>query len=245
MANLKLNQVIALTKGAKSTAESSLTQVYQRVQKSDLLTGISRTYQPRDDQGETLPPEGTKLQIQVEELLDEAMGPMARYLDLLATVDAGNQIARADVVVDGTVILANVAVTTLLSLEKKMVDFGTVVSKMPVVDPSEDWDWDEASGSLRTPANKKVRTKKIPRNHEKAPATDKHQAQVDVYFEDVVVGDWTTIRYSGALTEVRRRELVEKVGKLAAAIKVAREQANMTEVPDVKIGNAVFTYLGW
>jgi hypothetical protein len=66
VANLKLNQVIALTKGAKSNGEAALTQAYHAIQKAALLAGITKTYKPRDDDGETLPSEGVKLQLRVE-----------------------------------------------------------------------------------------------------------------------------------------------------------------------------------
>lgn len=243
--NLKLNQVIALAKGAKSNGESALSQAYHQIQRTAQMVGITRGYKPRDDDGETLPSEGTKLQVRVEKVLDSVIGPQARMLDLVATMDAGNQIARADVVVDDTVVLAQVPVTTLLTLEKQLVNYATFVSKLPVLDPSEEWAWSDASESYQTPPSSKTRSKKVPRNHVKAAATDKHPAQVEVYFEDVVVGDWTTVNFSGAITETRRRELMEKVAQLQAAVKVAREQANMTEVPDVKIGADVFAFLGW
>jgi hypothetical protein len=166
-------------------------------------------------------------------------------LDLTATMDAGNQAARADVVVDGAVVLTAVPVTTLLTLEKKLVDYVTLVGKLPVLDPSETWTYSDNSESFQTTPSAKTRSKKVPRNHVKAAATDKHPAQVEVYYEDVVVGDWTTIQFSGAIPEARRRELVEKATKLQAAVKVAREQANMTDTPDVKIGDAIFAALGW
>jgi hypothetical protein len=245
MANLKLNQVIALAKGAKSTGEGALTLAYHQIQKTPLLAGISKTYAPRDDDGEQLPSEGTKLQVRVEEVLEGVTEPLTRLLDLTATLDAGNQMATANVVVDGQTILTDVPVTTLLTLEKKLVDFNTFISKLPVLDASETWQWDPAIEAYRTEASQKTRTKKIPRNHEKAPATDKHPAQVEVYYEDKVVGDWSTTLFSGAVTETRRRELVAKVAKLQAAVKVAREQANMTEVADVKIGAAIFEFLDW
>lgn len=69
-----------------------------------------------------------------------------------------------------------------------------------------------------------VRTKKVPRNHVKAEATDKHPAQVDVYYEDVPVGYWTTVKFSGALPARRVNELLDRVEKLQQAVKFAREE---------------------
>lgn len=242
---LRLNQVIALHKGAKGPGEAALTVAYHQVQATTSLTGIMKTYQPRDEEGEKLPSEGVKLQARVEETLDLVRNPLGRLLDLTATLDAGNQLARANVEIDGVAVLRDVPVTTLLALEKKLVDLTTFVKKLPILDPAEEWEYDENVEGYRTRASSTVRTKKVPRNHVKAEATDKHPAQVDVYYEDTVVGDWTTVRFSGAISAARKRELVGKVEALSAAVKVAREEANTTEVSDVKIADAIFGFLGW
>jgi hypothetical protein len=88
-----------------------------------------------------------------------------------------------------------------------------------------------------------IKTKKIPRNHVKAEATDKHPAQVEVYYEDVVVGTWRTIKFSGALPASRVNELLNRVEKLQEAVKFAREEANNMEVTEQKVGAKVFQYL--
>jgi hypothetical protein len=88
-----------------------------------------------------------------------------------------------------------------------------------------------------------IKTKKIPRNHVKAEATEKHPAQVEVYYEDVVVGTWRTIKFSGALPASRVNELLNRVEKLQEAVKFAREEANNLEVTEPKVGAKVFQYL--
>ncbi len=64
-----------------------------------------------------------------------------------------------------------------------------------------------------------------------------------MYFEDVLVGYWTTVKYSGALPQARINELKSRVVKLSEAVKVAREEANAVTVTDQKIGDRVFDYL--
>jgi hypothetical protein len=177
--------------------------------------------------------------------MTDAVDPLARLLDLVATVDFGNQLATANVTVDGVNILESVPVSTLLFLEKKLIDFATFVSKLPVLDPSETWENGDDAVSFKSVPSTKTRTKKIPRNHVKAPATDKHPAQVELYYEDVVVGDWTTINYSGAVTQQRQRELASRVAKLQRAVKLAREEANNTVVVDQSIGMEILSFLGW
>ncbi|WP_443608529.1 DUF7873 family protein [Actinomadura violacea] len=66
---------------------------------------------------------------------------------------------------------------------------------------------------------------------------------METYTEDVIVGTWTRTAFSGALPARRVNELRERVAKLQAAIKFAREEANGAEVTDRKVGEAVFGYL--
>lgn len=241
----KLNEILAVEKTAKTEGEKALTNAYQTVQKDALLAGISRTYQPRDEEGDTLPSEGTLVQTNVESVLDSVAKGMSRLFDVTLTKDVGNTSALADVVVDGQTILASAPVTYLLFLEKKLVDLRTFVSKLPILDPAVRWHNDptQEDGVWTSDAATTTRTKKIPRNHVLAEATDKHPAQVQMYHEDVIVGDWTTTRFSGALQASRRSELLERVDKLADAVKVARERANSSEISNLNVGETIFGYL--
>ncbi|QXJ25661.1 hypothetical protein AGRA3207_007182 [Actinomadura graeca] len=239
----KLNQIIAVEKGAKSRAQRELTDIHHRVQKMPLLTGISRTYQPLDDEGEVLPPESTRVQVKAEEMLAEAARALTRLFDVVATKDWANCDARADVVVDGRTILAQVPVSYLLFLEKQLTDLHTFVDKLPVLDAAESWTFDESADVWRTEPVKTTRTKKIPRAHVLYEATTEHPAQVETYTEDVIVGTWTKTAFSGSLPARRVNELRERVAKLQSAVKFAREEANGIEVTDRKVGEAVFAYL--
>jgi hypothetical protein len=239
----KLNQIIAVSKGVKSQTLRTLTDGHRDVQKPALLSGISRTYQPKDDEGERLPPESTKVQLTANGVISEVTDALVRLFDVVATQDYANCAAKADVVVDGRVIAAGVPVTYLLFLEKQLTDLHTFVDKLPVLDPSENWTWSEAAGHYAADPVQTTRTKKVPRNHVKAEATEKHPAQVEMYTEDVIVGTWTTIKFSGALPAAKIREMRERVTKLAQAVKFARETANAEDVTDVTIGDAVLSYV--
>ena len=62
-------------------------------------------------------------------------------------------------------------------------------------------------------------------------------------WEDVVVGDWTTVPNSGALPAATVFALAERVEKLIDGIRFARERANATEVVDVQAGDPILGYL--
>jgi len=239
----RLNQIIAVEKGVKSRSYADLTEAHHTLQKSALLAGIARTYQPRDDDGEQYPPESTRVQVRADDVLRGTAATLTRLFDVTATKDWANCQAKADVVVDGQTVLTGVPATYLLFLEKQLTDLHTFIAKLPVLDAAETWARDEAADCWATEPVQTTRTRKIPRNHVKAEATDKHPAQVEVYYEDVVVGNWRTVKFSGAMPASRIKSLLERVDKLARAVKFAREEANSLEITDQHLGERVFGYL--
>ncbi len=239
----KLNQIIAVEKGVKSRSYQDLTEAHHALQKQTLLSGIARTYRPRDEEGEQLPPESTKVQTKAQDIIRQTVDVLTKLFDVTATKDWANCKAKANVVVDGQTLLTDVPATYLLFLEKQLTDLHTFVKKLPVLDASETWTFDASADCWATEPVQTLRTKKVPRNHVKAEATEKHPAQVEVYYEDVTVGFWRTIKYSGALPAQRVNELLTRVEKLQQAVKFAREEANSLEVEDIKVGDTVFKYL--
>lgn len=239
----KLNQIIAVEKGVKSTVSREVTDSYHQLQKATLLTGISRTYTPRDDEGDKLPAEYTKVQVNAMDVVRQSAARLTELFDITATKDCTNQVAVADVVVDGKTLVSKVPVTYLLFLEKQLTDLHTLIKKLPLLDGSEDWHMDEAQGCYATEPVQTTRTKKIPRNHVKAEATEKHPAQVEVFYEDVIVGNWRTVKLSGAVPAPTVAVLLGRVEKLQAAVKFAREEANETTAVEKKVGDAIFQYL--
>jgi hypothetical protein len=240
----KLHQILALEKGAKSSTESAVTLGYHEIQRTALFQGLTRVYTPRDSEdGDRLPTERKRVQLSVEKVLQQAAAAWTTQSDVVATKDATNQVARADVIVDGRALLEAVPVTTLLYLEKMLLNVRTLIVKAPVLDPETTWSHDPATSLWRSEVEETVRTKKIPKAFVKAPATDKHAAQVDVFTEDIIVGNWAKTLFSGALPADRKTELLRRVEELASAVKVAREYANQAVVVDRKIGQAIFDHL--
>ena len=239
----RLSQVIAVEKGVKSDAQRHFTDLHHLVQRPVPLAGIARVYQPKDDDGDQLPPESTQVQVRADDVLGQVNEILTRLFDVVATKDLTNCFAKAAVVVNGETILRDVPATTLLFLEKQLADLHTFVTKLPVLDPAEKWMFDPARNCHATEAAKTTRTKKVPRNHVLSEATEHHPAQVTVFNEDIIVGTWTTVKLSGALPASRVTELANRVTALREAVKHAREEANYTEVRDSKIGKQIFDHL--
>lgn len=240
---IKLNQIIAVTNGKKTQSEKNLTEIYHRLQKPELFNGLSRRYTPLDEDGETLPSEEKVPQYNVKDAIASAKSTLTELINVVATQDVANTQAKADIVVDDTVVLQNVPVTHLLFLEKQLVDIQTFVSKLPTLDPSERWTYDNNVDCFVASPTKSNRNIKKFRNHVKVEATDKHPAQVDVYTEDVKVGSWETTKFSTCVDAKRKNELLSKVKQLIEAVKFAREAANSMEVSKVNYADNILNFV--
>ena len=240
----KLHQIVALVKSKKAQAESGLTKLYHLLQKTDLLGGIARTYRPiNDEDTDKLPSESKRVQLRIPEAIAQARDVLGPMIDLVAIQDVANTEAFADIAIDGTVIVAHVPATHLLFLEHRLEDLTTFVSKLPTLDPSEAWHVDDQEGCYATEPSETVRTKKTPRNNVKAVATKEHPAQVETWMEDVPVGRWMTTKFSGAIPEADRRQIVVRIRKMQDAVKTARCEANCIEVKDVSVAKNFLGYI--
>lgn len=239
----KLNQIVAVEKGLKGRTSAAVTRIYHDLQKPPLFAGLSRTYKPVDDDGERFPPESTLVQHGVEESLTEVGGILAKLFDVVATKEVGNMVASAAVVVDGQIVVPDMPVPFLLFLEKQLNDMRTIISKVPVLDPSEVWQEDVSVGGHRTVPAETTRTRKVPKVLVKYDATDKHPAQTEVYTVDEIVGRWETTKFSGAISQARKDQLLARIDTFQDAVKKAREEANAFDVQQMSVGEAVFAYL--
>lgn len=239
-----LGQLLAIDKGRTKDAKDAITRAYHTIQRGEAFNGLERVYRPKDDEGEQLPPESKHVQATVPEVVETATEAFEKLLNVTFEKDVTNCYAKADVRVGGDTLIADAPVSYLLFLEKQLTDMHTFVSKLPTLDPAERWQ-DQGDGKHRSEAVETHRTKKVPRSFVLYEATDKHAAQVQAYQEDIVVGYWSTTKFSGAISEADRRRLLRRIKEVHEAARVAREQANRHEVdPTIEhAGNAVVEYI--
>lgn len=241
----KLNQIIAIEKGIKSRVYGEITTLDKAIQKPDLFNGMVRRYLPKDDADEEkLPGETKRVQFVVTDVLRSVARMSTEWYDVTARKDWSNSAARADIVVDGAVIVEAVPVTYLLFLEKQLTDVRTFVDRLPVLDEAEAWTKDPNSGLYKTDPTQTHRTKKVQRSLVLIQPTVEHPGQAQLVTEDVIAGFWELIKHSGAMPKPDKIALLERVEKLLQATKQAREAANaIDELPAPKVGDAIFTYL--
>lgn len=182
----------------------------------------------------------------VMEKLEYSAGHIARYLDAVLQKETTNQIAKADLIVDGKKIAADVPATFLLGLENKLKYIRAMYENAPTLAPGIKWELDPTQGKgvykMSNP-EEKFRTKKVFKNHVIAEATKEHPAQVQTYSEDERIARVITNKWCGMITPAAKSELLGRFDELLRAVKKARQVANSAEVVNAKIGREILNYI--
>lgn len=246
----KLCETIAVLKGVKSRVYAALTRQDKLCQKPGLFNGLSKTYEPLNEEDPDKPDgETTLVQQRTDEMISGMMQQLAELFDKTAALEYGNCKAAADITVKGETLATGVPPTYLLFLEKQLNDLYTAVGRMPVLSPEHTWTWDGNKNCWVSEVVKKVRTKKTPkvvytatvRKTEKdGSVTEQQQGQV--IQEDLPVGYWHTTHFSTALPEEKRQKFCARIMELQDAVKAARERANSEQAYDQPVGMGL---LGW
>jgi hypothetical protein len=240
---MKLHELVAIEKSVKTRTYTALTELDKKAQKPEPYNGHAKKFHKKDEDGEDFPPESKKVTIKSVDVLRQIAEQNTEAFDTEATKDVANRSAVADLVVEGMILVKDAPVSLLLYLEKQLTDVRTMVDRMPVIDETEDWTLDTATGLFRTEASRTHRTKKVQRAIVKYHATEQHPAQTEMITEDVIIGWWETVKMSGALPGPHKTAILGRVDRLLKGVKQARERANGIDISQVNIGDAIFGYL--
>jgi hypothetical protein len=248
-----LGVILGLLDGAKKQANAAVTALHRQSSDRARFDGLTREYRPDavadGAQLETLPGEHKLVELTAERQVRDLAGALHRRLDLQLTMDTADTTAFGDVrVPDGSggerVLIAHVPATTLLVMTKILEDVRTFIRNLPVQDPAKEWHADpNADGVYVTDVTETVRNKKTPKVLLKAAATERHQADTEVYWIDERAGVWQRVERTGALPPNRYGALLERVELLLNAVRTAREEANQVVAPDRRMGYDLFSYL--
>jgi hypothetical protein len=246
-----LAQVIAAEAAARALANKDLGALDKAAQKPDQFNGFNETYGPFSETPQEAesgikrqPPRGNNVQLVAQGMLEEWLAQMTPAVDLALAKDGANCNARADVTVEGEILMRDVPATHLLHMEKVLSDLATFIGHLPVQDPREVWspqpDGTRATGETFTVRDE---VKKVALSLH--PGNDKHPPQTAIIEETTPVGRWTKVKYTGALAPERKRELTRRVNALRAAFREALHEANRLAVPDERVseGAAIARYI--
>lgn len=240
---LRLSAHLAIDSRRRKQAHETITELHRQTQLPAVMTGIIKTYVSATEEGQTYPSESKRVQLRARDAIEQLSEALAGLINTTGTKDYTNSIARADVVVDGKVLIKEAPPPFLLFLEKELRDLRTFIEKILELDPAQEWTYDAANGVYRTPATMTQKTAKIQDTVVVVQATDKFPAQVKDVTKDVVVGQWATTHLSAGLPRSEKEAILRRITRLEEAVKTAREQANLTEVVTVEVGQDVVQYL--
>lgn len=238
----KLHELLAIEPELKAEAQRVISRAKSTfTEGKGRFTGRVHTYQPLAEGGEREPEEITELATSVEAELVGLEVAYGAWIDAAMQKEVTNQGTMADLAIGAEV--EDLPATALLNLESKLAELRAVYQFIPTNDPAVSWDVDEQLGCFVSQPRTVFRSKKVPRSHILYEATVEHPAQVEMYHEDIRVGQFTTIVHSGALTPRDKQERLKRISELIRTVKQARMRANCAEVVDVHIAKKIFDYI--
>lgn len=246
----KLHEVLAVEGDKEGIAKKIVNEtgnVFRN--KHNLFLGGTKTLkmdQAGHESAEAAAAEVNEVVTTVNERLAYTRGAVEQWFDVVLTKEITNQSAKADLVVDGQVIVADAPATFLLGLEAKLKALRAVYDEIPTLAPGIIWEKDEVAGrGIYRSKNPDVRAKtaKVPQFKVLYDATDKHPAQIERWNEEVVVGKFVTTAQSAMMPASQKAELLARMDKLIQATKQARMRANNVDIVDSKVGENLFNYI--
>jgi hypothetical protein len=186
------------------------------------------------------------VQITAAELIARVSESLTKMFDVKFQREQGNTDARADVTVDGTVLITGTPVGYLMFLEAQLGEIVKLIDAIPTLNPADEWT-DTApglsDGVWQSAARKTAVPKRVPQVQVLYDATKEHPAQVRPYETEVTVGWWTTTKYSGQMDPKRQQEMRARAIKVQEAVRKAREQANRLEVTPASASRPLLAYI--
>jgi hypothetical protein len=245
---LTLSAVVGKLKQAREASNRAGVALHNGL-KDTHVTGLNRTFEADNDEKRLLnrnAEEYKAVALKVREQLAEDAAITAKALDWALTQDVANCTAKADVILNGEVLLAQVPVSHLLNLKSVFSEYKAVIlTKLPILDPTKTWTWNEQEQVWESKPEKGGAFVKQSKALVLHLGTDKHppQAVPDPNPLETHIGEWTNIVLSGAIPEKEKRQYLARADELIAALKEAIAVANHTPAQKQAEGEKIFRYL--
>ena len=251
----KLHELLAVEADQKGRAENIMNETRKVFkEKPNLFNGFVRTFKPFTDDGIDYPQDHLKLTSTVDEKLAYACATIVKYYDVLLQKETTNQVALADLVVNGEVIATSLPATFLLGMESRLKKLRDVYVQIPTLAVGTEWKSDESKGAgvyttvnpeetlkaVKTIKSKVLYPAQFPKEGEGGQSIP---AVIDKWDESENVGKYSKTYWSGMVTSARKSQLLDRIDTLLQAVKKARQRANNTEVVNVTVGKKLMDFI--
>jgi hypothetical protein len=250
MANPKLHEVLAVESDLAAAAEKiSEETVTTFTKKEDHFQGFHKRLEMFSEtrKQEEAGAENSKAVVDtVPSKLAWTATALRKYWDAVAQKETTNQTARADITIDGVVLVQDAPATFLLGMETRLKKFRAVLEAAPTQAPGIRWVPDPSVGKdifvSETPQTAK-REEKDFTFRVLYEATDKHPAQIEKWERNVAVGTYYTRHWTSTLSPAAKADLLSRCDTLIRAVKKARMRANEAAVVKVNPAGAMLDYI--
>ena len=245
----KLHELLAVQSnlnGQASKLRSELSATFEK--KRHLFEETRKTFTPNGEGAVPVVEEQKDIQSSVVDEIKWISKHLSKALDVAYQVDLANTEAKADVVLEsGEIILKAIPATTLLQLEKRVIEWKDLIGAIPTLDPAKGFklDADRGVGIYKAREVVKTRTQKQPEVIQIAKATDKHPEQAQLITVDKPVGKILEQEWSSLITPAIKADLLDQAETLYRAVAKARAKANeqSIEVAGHKIGETLLDFV--
>lgn len=181
----------------------------------------------------------------VSETLTDALEVFRKAEDLLFQRNKAKQSATGTVMWQGEPYLPDLPMDQLLGLESRLKKMKELWLAMPTQDATRAWK-PKAGAAVGIYAAEPEETTKTDKRvipivlH---AVTKEHPANVQMISKDVTIGRFTTTRSTGAVTALQKFEALKRLDEVLVEISSARQRANLTEAPEVRLADKLVTLL--
>jgi hypothetical protein len=167
----------------------------------------------------------------------------SNWIDLFLSIEATNQVATADVEIDGEILFEEVPATGLLQLSKHLDRVRKVLLEIPTLPPGHEWSRRHDGTYEDANPIQKSKTEKTWSVITLAEASDKHKAQAEKVAIDKPVGTYTTRTRLGVMSSHDKAKMLDRLDILSVAVKKAQRKANCVETTKYEVGSSVWDYI--
>lgn len=247
----KLHELLSVEKTRTQAANKLLEETSHKFKKDQYFSGHIKTLKMLVDSPENTAIEDAardekELPTTVPETLEYLFDFWNKAEDVTFAKNLTNQKANADLLYQGSVLVANVPVDELLGLEVRLETLRRALDQIPTLDASKEW----ARSSSGRRGEYVAVTDEVTSKTEKTmtpvvlyEATDKHPAQIERVTVDKVVGSFKRRSISGAATSKQKADLIAILDELLVEAKQARQRANSVEAANDRIGSKITNLL--
>ena len=252
----KLHEVLATEPDLEVVAKKMIAEGTKTFERSQMFIGFEKVWEMFDEneQGQAPPPEHQEMATTVEEKLQYVCERIGEYYDSVLTKEVANQTARADLVVEGGLLLADAPATFLLGLENKLKSLRGLYEKLPTLTLGMEWKpapeigegvWRLAHDEVRFKSAKTFKHKvlvpaQFPKEGEGGTSLP---AQIERWEETVNVGQSVKKAWAGMISSAKKAAILKRLDEVIRATKKARQRANDIEIDKRKFADMLFKYI--